>query len=245
MTRALQEILAPLAAPPITGAASAFAVGFPSGRDGDDTGALRAAVDRVTGELPESLRDATLKRRAEFWAGRHCLRQALTALGWGDPTPIGIGPHREPLIPANYVGAVTHTRGYAWAAAARTEDLAGLGVDAEGVVDARRAAVLRDRVLRPEELEEVGSRGLEEHAHLTMIFSAKESIYKALFPTVRRFFGFEAARLIEIDGAAGVFRWELTEELAPVLPTGSSGDGSFHLEDDRVHTAVMWRSAPP
>jgi enterobactin synthetase component D len=243
MTRELPDILEPLPPPPVTGEAPAFAVAFPSRRDGDDTDALRAAIERITGELPESLQDATTKRRAEFWAGRYCLRRALAELGWADPAPIGIGPHREPLIPPGFVGAVTHTRGYAWAAAAPAGELLGLGVDAEGVVDARRADVLRDRVLLPDELAAVGAAGLDEFSHLTLVFSAKESIYKALFPTVRSFFGFEAARLVAIDGAAGAFRWELTEDLAASLPEGSTGTGRFFLGEERVHTAVTWGRA--
>lgn len=240
MTRSLLNLLEPRPAPRLTGGRPAYAVEFPSRRAGDATDALRAAVQTVGEELPESLRSATVKRRAEFWAGRHCLRLALAELGWDDPTPIGIGPHREPLIPAGFVGAVTHTRGFAWAAAAPAAELRGLGIDAEGIVDARRADVLRERVLLPEELEAVGARGLAEHAHLTLVFSAKECIYKALFPTVRRFFGFEAARLVAIDGAAGTFAWELTEGLAPPLPAGSGGVGHFLVEDERVHAAVTW-----
>ena len=242
MTRALLALLGERPPPPITPGVPAYAVTFPAAREGPEADALRAAVDRVTAELPESLHSSTPKRRTEFWAGRHCLRRALADLGWEDPAPIGVGPHREPLIPAGFVGAVTHTRGYAWATAARAGDLRGLGVDAEGVVDERRAEVLQDRVLRPEELPFVGRCGLDEFPHLTLVFSAKESIYKALFPTVRRFFGFEAARLTAIDGAAGVLRWELTEDLAPELPAGTSGGGRFHLGDGRVHSAVTWEA---
>jgi 4'-phosphopantetheinyl transferase EntD len=48
-----------------------------------------------------------------------------------------------------------------------------------------------------------------------MLFSAKESVYKAWFPLARRWLGFEDAR-IDIDPVAGTFRATLLVE-GPVV----------------------------
>jgi len=77
---------------------------------------------------------------------------------------------------------------------------------------------------------------------LTVLFSAKESIYKCLFPDVRAYFGFEAAWLERVepaDDAEGRFVARLTGPLGPDLPAGLVLSGRFACLDDVVVTTLV------
>jgi 4'-phosphopantetheinyl transferase EntD len=160
---------------------------------------------------------AVEKRRRELAGGRECAHRALATLGV-EPGPILAGPKGEPLWPAGTVGAITHTGGYRAAVVARAEDLAALAIDAEENAPLP-AAVLSD-VARPEERARLAELArTEPGVHWDrLLFSAKESVYKAWFPLTGRWLGFEDASL-ELDPAARRFR-------ARLLVPGPSLDGT-------------------
>ncbi len=161
-------------------------------------------------------------RRREFITARGCARRALADLGHA-PAPILSGARREPLWPAGIIGSITHCAGYRAAAVARSDDLAGLGIDAEpnaplpdGVEESVASAGERER------LRELSVRA----PHVSwerLLFSAKESVYKAWFPLTGRWLGFEDADLT-IDRAAGTFR-------ARLLVDGERIDGGTPLTE--------------
>lgn len=165
----------------------------------------------------EAVARAVDKRRREYATVRHCARQALAELGIA-PTPILNGPKREPLWPTGVVGALTHCDGYRAAAVAHATDVTSLGIDAEPNL------VLPDGVLatiaRPEELPHLESLA-REHPTVhwdRLLFSAKESVYKAWFPLAKRWLGFEDAT-VHFSAADGTFTVQLHE-------TGPDLDGT-------------------
>lgn len=119
-------------------------------------------------------------RRDEFLAGRACARHALAELGEYDE-PIGVGAAREPLWPAGIVGSITHTRLVAAAAVARSRDAWGVGLDAESL-DAVLEPGQRGLLFTPVELVRLSSDETLEPAAGLVLFSAKESVYKCVFP---------------------------------------------------------------
>ena len=146
-----------------------------------------AAVDR-----------AVEKRRAEYAAGRACARAALTALGIG---PVAIGRDAErgaPVWPAGVLGSITHCDGYRAAAVAHTTDLLSLGIDAEphgplpeGVLEA-----VVSTAAEQDALAALMDRAPDVHWD-RLLFSAKESVYKAWYPHHRgdAMLGFREAEL--------------------------------------------------
>jgi 4'-phosphopantetheinyl transferase EntD len=144
---------------------------------------------------------AVAKRRREFTAVRVCARRAMEKLGVA-PAPILPGARGAPRWPEGLLGSMTHCTGYCAAALVRATDLASLGIDAEphealpeGVLDAVAAPGERERV-----------RALSA-AHPSvhwdrLLFSAKESVYKAWFPLTGRWLDFLEAD-VEIRPAAG------------------------------------------
>lgn len=134
--------------------------------------------------------NAVDKRRREFGAVRLCARTALGRLGVA-AGPILAGPKREPLWPEGVVGSMTHCEGYRAAAVARRGHVVSIGIDGEE--NGPLPAGVGDAVLLPEERETVVRLGTlrPDVAWDRLVFSAKESVYKAWFPLTGRWLGFE------------------------------------------------------
>jgi 4'-phosphopantetheinyl transferase EntD len=162
------------------------------------------------------------KRRGEFTTGRGCARTALAALGV-PPVPIVPGERGAPQWPHGYVGSITHCAGYRAAAVASTGAMQTIGVDAEP--DETLPEGVLDHVSLPGERARL--RDLAATAPGTcwdrLLFSAKESVYKAWFPLTRQWLGFEEAD-ITIDPAAGAFQARL---LVPAPATASTPPGGL------------------
>jgi 4'-phosphopantetheinyl transferase EntD len=158
---------------------------------------------------------ALQRRRSHFALGRAAARDALVELGLA-PTPIGRGPEREPLWPEGIVGTISHSGDLALAIVGWRSDYAGLGVDIEGFSPGVSARALRlvctasERVwlaCRPENWR-------------TVLFSAKEAVFKALFPIERVWLGFADAELT-FDDAAGAFEARLLKSAGAEYPVGT------------------------
>lgn len=123
-------------------------------------------------------------RRREFATARACARQALSRLGY-PPGPLPASRRGAPDWPAGTVGSITHCRGYRAAAVARDSALASLGIDAEP--NAPLHGQMLTAVAFGDELHEVRrlSGAHSEVCWDRLLFSAKESAYKAWYPLAR------------------------------------------------------------
>jgi 4'-phosphopantetheinyl transferase EntD len=140
------------------------------------------------------------KRRREFTAGRECARIALGKLGIA-PVPILIGERGAPQWPPGIVGSITHCDGYRAAAVAHASDVAAIGMDAEPGDRLPRGVL--DVISLPAERARLAALAGERPAVCwdRLLFSAKESVYKAWFPLTGRWLGFEDADVaISPDG---------------------------------------------
>lgn len=206
--------------------------------------------------LPPALNGAVQKRKAEFIAGRYCAHAALAQLrGSLDETngamtngqsAIGIGANREPLWPEGVVGSITHTQGYASALVARRNKVRAVGLDSETWIKPGSVACIRPQILTTSEGHAEQLQLFESPLHyLTLVFSAKESLFKCLFPLVNRFFDFHAVLIIlQPSGSrtGGEFRFELLQNLNAEFHTGYTGRGSYAIHNNCVHTAVVLKA---
>jgi 4'-phosphopantetheinyl transferase EntD len=172
--------------------------------------------------------NAVETRRREFITARRCAREALVKLGY-PPVPIHAGQKREPLWPAGVVGSITHTTGFRAAAVARRSMLASVGIDAER--NERLPDGIKESITVPGEPEMLAtlSRAFPAMHWGRLLFSAKESVYKAWYPLTGRQLGFEDARLA-ID-PAGTFA-------AKLLVDGARTDGEPPLVELRGRFVV-------
>lgn len=150
--------------------------------------------------LPEeaaAIERAVPKRRREYTAARMCARDALERAGF-PPAPILRGPSGAPGWPPGVVGSLTHCQGYRACAIGRAADIVAIGVDAEPHSE------LPDGVLRmvASESEQARLARLGRVVPGTcwdkILFSAKESVYKAWSPMTGQWLGFEQAD-VEIE----------------------------------------------
>jgi len=144
----------------------------------------------VLGEEAEYLATHRMRprREAEFRAGRACAREALSKIGINE-WPLIPASTREPQWPDGVVGSITHSGAYCAAAVARGNHCDGIGIDIEatGRVGEELAQTVcsRDELAALDKCEPGRRREL-----LTLIFSAKESVFKAIFPRERVFLEF-------------------------------------------------------
>lgn len=191
--------------------------------------------------LPPEVQRAVPRRQAEFLAGRFCARRALAAL---EPAcahaAIGIGRQREPLWPAGFVGSITHAPTSAAAAVARRQDAAGIGFDIEELVDDETAGRMREFIATEDELAALSKNAGEDVALLiTAVFSAKEAVFKCLFPSVGKYFDFLDARVMAVDLAAGRFDVELRVSLSDRLRAGYVLQGRLVCAATTIVTALV------
>ncbi|MFE6054872.1 4'-phosphopantetheinyl transferase [Kitasatospora sp. NPDC056446] len=128
------------------------------------------------------IRDRSPRRREQFTTARTLARQVLAELGH-PPGPLLPGPGGAPQWPAGVAGSITHTHGYTACAVTGTGRYTSLGIDAEPARPLPRGV-----------LDLVGTEGerrrlaaLPEGAAPwdTVLFSAKEAVYKAVHPLTR------------------------------------------------------------
>jgi 4'-phosphopantetheinyl transferase EntD len=156
--------------------------------------------------LPQALRHAAHKRQREFLAGRWCAKQALQCLGV-DSTDIGMAEDRAPIWPDGIVGSITHTAGFAAAAVAWAADITGLGIDSEPIIDPAAVCDIADICMVDEAMLFEAPSGHSFCEFCTFVFSAKEAVFKCLFPLTRKFLEFSDVRITSLDWNREYFSW--------------------------------------
>ncbi|MFD7401581.1 4'-phosphopantetheinyl transferase [Streptomyces sp. NPDC059866] len=135
---------------------------------------------------------AVAKRRREFAVVRGCARRAMEKLGV-PPQALLPGERGAPRWPDGLIGSMTHCDGYGAAALVRATDLASLGIDAEPHAPLPEGVL--ESVALPGEQDRL-RRLAAEHPAVPwdrLLFSAKESVYKAWFPLTRKWLDFSEA----------------------------------------------------
>jgi enterobactin synthetase component D len=177
-------------------------------------------------------------RSAQFSAGRQCASAALARLGMAaDPTDIPRGTHGEPLWPEGFVGSITHSSAYIAAAVTRSRHALGVGIDSTEMITDERASRVREVVAHARELQRFERAGFDPATAVTIVFSAKESLFKCLFPLVRRYFDFREAEVERVD-AYGHISLVVAASVPWRCPGGVLLRSRFTREGEFVHSSV-------
>jgi enterobactin synthetase component D len=186
---------------------------------------------------PASIQRSVAKRQAEFLAGRLCARAALQQLDHLDFIP-AIGEDRAPVWPGHISGSITHSTGHAAAIVGHKAQWRGLGMDLENVLSLERAERLAGEILTADEMQRMALIPREQIALLvTLTFSAKESLFKALYPIVQKRFYFEHAEVVEWS-ESGVVRLRLLTDLSSEWCDGTELVGQFAVADGQLLSLV-------
>lgn len=150
-------------------------------------------------------------RIAEFVGGRRAARMAMAALGVPVQS-VPMGPDRAPIWPNGLVGSISHADGICIAALATDHSYTALGIDLAAAQP--MAADLANEIAGPDEITSAPLQPTGLAA--TRVFSAKEAIYKAVYPNLRQVLDFQAFTLAFTDSDGG---YALAEgDLATILP---------------------------
>ena len=141
---------------------------------------------------------------------------------------------RAPIWPDGVVGSITHTGDFAAAAVAWAADIAALGIDSEQIIDPAAARDIADICMVDEATLFKAAHGRSFCEFCTLVFSAKESVFKCLFPLTRKFLEFSDVRITSIDWHRKYFTWTTVGEYI--------GAGRLSHADGFVHTSVEMSS---
>ena len=205
---------------------------FPPGVAGAELLRLEEAGPLLDAERA-SIAGASAPRVLEFAAGRHCAREALRALG-EPPVAVPRREDRQPAWPPGIVGSISHASGYCGAVVARTSTCLGLGFDVEEW--GRMRPELWRRIATPPEREWLRAQAGEAERWATLLFSAKETFYKAQYPRSASFLGFQAAAFHATG--PGCFEIELLRDVVAVGPAGSRFAGRYAADAERCYTGI-------
>jgi enterobactin synthetase component D len=193
--------------------------------------------------LPPQLKNAVPRRQAEFICGRLCAREALGRLA-APCLDIPMAADRSPLWPAGFVGSITHSRGMAFAAVARAEQAQSLGLDVEPLMPCETALELAPIVASPAEYARLLQAPWDHPLLTTALFSAKEAIFKCLYPVIKRQFDFSDVVIESLDRNDGSFTFSPSRAIATLHPSAARQRGRLAIVDDVVHTGLLLPAAP-
>lgn len=158
------------------------------------------------------------KRKAEHLAGRIAAVHALRE--FGHKSVPGIGVQRQPLWPQDLFGSISHSATTALAVVSTHP----IGLDIEAIFTPQTAVELADSIIDNHEHQILQHTCLPFPLALTLVFSAKESLYKAFSNQASGLPGFTSAKITALTTQ------QLTLQIMPSF--------SANLGNQEVH--VHW-----
>lgn len=187
--------------------------------------------------LPARLQKAVNKRRAEYLASRYCLQQAMSTMGV-EQFILHNDEERAPLWPAGVRGSLSHTYQRICALLTRRCDVLP-GIDCERMMAEEHALEMAHMIVNAAEKARIMQLELSFACALTVVFSAKESLYKAIWPELRRFIDFSAAEVVGWDTQRKWLTLRLTQTLSAAFYAGREFVVEVELQPDTVLTWVI------
>lgn len=169
------------------------------------------------------------RRLGEFLAGRICALKALEGLvSQMDILPIG--KNKMPIWPAGFTGSITHTEDKVSAVVLPSNHNLFIGLDLENIFKKNTAEELEDEVLLDRE-----RRYLKLNSYLeiiTLIYSAKEAVFKAVNCLGFPFLDFKEIELTYLNFSPNLFEAKLINSKKTTIK------GKFAIFDSMVLTGA-------
>lgn len=186
---------------------------------------------------PESIQRAVPKRQAEYLAGRYCAIKSLALLG--EPAvDITIGQHRNPIWPDGICASITHTHSQAISVATFSKNYQYLGIDLENKLSQETVLQIKSSIINSAEEKILNGTALPFEDMFTVVFSAKESLFKALYPKVGAYFDFSAAKVIDVCFRSNSICLQLCEDLSSQLISGKTFTVYFSITETSIFSIV-------
>jgi 4'-phosphopantetheinyl transferase EntD len=177
------------------------------------------------------------KRKTEFSQGRSSAHQALAKFKLESEPILRNAETREPCWPDRIRGSITHSGEYVAAAVGLADDVSGIGIDLESLSRAVDFNISR-HVCVDKEMEWLKTLAPDQaNQALRIIFSAKESIFKCLFPISKTYLYFKDAT-VTIDEDNAEFTFTLSRECSGITEAGFQHSGKFSIINKMLLTAI-------
>lgn len=173
-------------------------------------------------------------RYQEFYAGRWCAAQGQHSLCGEWHIPV-IGEGRAPVWQQGIVGSISHTRLWAASAVGHAARFRAIGIDLESLACLPTEVSWLQEIADTRELDLVS--GLASSAAPGLIFSAKESLFKALYPLTNVYFEFRDARVISASPDA--LELQLGLDLDSVFSKNQRFQARYLAQNGHVLTSVV------
>lgn len=179
----------------------------------------------------ECVRNAVPQRQREFLTGRKLAREALRSFAIYD-FPLQSNPDRSPAWPVSVVGSITHSSSYCAVAVASAGQYRGIGIDAQEIIPVKPE--LWKSFCTHLDLEQIKrEHPSSRQALASLIFSAKESYFKAHFPANKMWIDFMDVSVRKTDDY-----FEITSVTDTKIP-GKSIFGKYIIDSHTVFTAIV------
>lgn len=186
--------------------------------------------------LPEYLALAPGRRRAEYLAGRYAADVLLRQLGYCSFV-LHKGSDGAPCWPEGICGALTHAGNTALCAIDYCDTVAGIGIDVEYLLDDKRSSLIQNTICHKREFNLLSF--LQPRQRITLLFSAKESLFKAIYPHYGHYFDFHDAEMVAAKMASCRFILRLSRHLNKTFFLGRCFSGYYRFEEGKVVTIIF------
>lgn len=201
---------------------------------------LNNSVSFLTAEENQFLgRIKNEKTKNNFILGRIAAKKTLLSAGLN---PLDYSLLKSnfgfPQWPPGFLGSISHCNQIAVAICSSTKNKQYLGIDIEDLNKDLNEKIAK-RICTFTEQEFLLSNYNKEDFKLNIIkiFSAKETLYKALFPECRIYFGFKDAFIREIN--PGVLKAILLKNLSSKLKTGQEFEIKLDISGNYLLTYLI------
>ncbi|MEE2751597.1 MAG: 4'-phosphopantetheinyl transferase superfamily protein [Myxococcota bacterium] len=180
--------------------------------------------------------DLKAHKKISWVGGRLAIRTAMKPLHSSQDAVLS-GPYGAPILPRGLTGSISHKKSLAVAMVARSHH-GTIGIDLEELTPERPG--IAERVLTESELDAVRSLPIDRQwTSILLRFAMKEAFYKALFPHVTRYVGFDEAVVEPGLNGDAIIRPHLKDEEGPF-----EIEARYYWLSEHVLCAVRLRPAP-
>lgn len=195
--------------------------------------------------LPDRVRKSVQARRADYLAGRVCAQAALTLIQKGTES-VATGLGGEPLWPEGVVGSVSHSVSLAAASVTADAHVFAIGLDIQAPASrSAKISLCNIASIRAD----LGRISLPLNSEIKpilpeLLFSARESFFKAFYPVKKLRIGYEAVELVRLDIETRKISVSLTQDYGAPFEKGTVWDVDFAvLENGSVLTRAIFCQA--
>ncbi len=190
-------------------------------------------------EHPQKIIQAHPKRQHEYLCGR-ILAQAVLKHHLDLDQPLTSMREHLPIWPTHVLGSISHSQNKL--IVALSDKASYLGIDIEHWVSSEFAQESAHLILTPSELElwkVKASKFFDFSQFVSLIFSVKESLYKAVYPIAKQYIDFLEASVVDIDFENQTLTLAFAPEILNRHQLLDHYKGGWKMEKDCILTWVF------